>query len=94
MVIYNRYISNFQWDRNAVDTDLGYGVGYKRWFYSLSFDNDHSMWTASVFYGTAGVFIYIDVHGFDKTHMDIYVQRPGSIETTLTLLYTIIALGF
>ena len=86
---------HFQWDRNSIDTDLGNGSGYKRWFYSLAFNNDHSMWTASLFYGTDGVFIYSDVFRFDKTHMDIYVKRPeGSIETTLTLQYTIIALGF
>lgn len=82
-----------QWDRNVVDTDLGGGIGYRRWFYSLSFNNDFSMWTASVFYGTSGIFIYVDVHGFNKTYMDVYIQRT-TIDSTIGLQYTIIALGY
>ena len=51
------------------------------------------MWTASVFYGTSGIFIYIDVYGFNKTHMDIYAQRSYTADT-IGLQYTIIALGY
>ena len=52
------------------------------------------MWTASVFYGTAGVFMYIDVYKFNKTYMDIYIQRPVTVGDTTWLQYTIIALGY
>ena len=51
------------------------------------------MWTASVFYGTSGIFIYVDVFGFNKTYMDVYTQRT-TIDSTIGLQYSIIALGY